>query len=199
VPGDRGRLELVPVDHGQGTGVDGIIRVVKAVVEMVIDDDDRPVVIAEGAPAHEIMVVIPVDPGRAPVDPRDPIPAQVDPPVPPAVMGGAPAPGFGRDPGPSDDGIPGPPAEIVGPPIKVIDIGNPDMSVGLFIDPAAIIGQFFLIFGNAGRQVSRGASLGEEVVPGSIPLIEAIGPGIEAFRVGEELSAGSNELFPGPD
>jgi hypothetical protein len=187
------------VDHGQGTGVDRIIRVAVAVIEMVIDDDDRAVIIAEGAPAHVIMIIIPVDPGRAPVGPRDPIPAQVRPPVPPAVMGGAPAPGFRGDPGPTDDGIPGPSAEIVRPPIDVIDIGDPDISVGLFIGPAAVIAQFFLIFGDAGRQVSGGAPPGEEIVPGFVPLIEAVGPGVEAFRVGEELSAGGGELFHGPD
>jgi hypothetical protein len=134
------------VDHGQGTGVDRIIRIAVVVIEMVIDDDDRTVIVAKGAPAHVIMIPIPVHPGRAPVGPRDPIPAQVRPPVPPAVMGGAPAPGFRGDPGPADDGIPGPSAEIVGSPIDVIDIGDPDISIGLFIDPAAVIAQFFLIF-----------------------------------------------------
>jgi len=81
----------------------------------------------------------------------------------------------------------------------VIDIGDPDISVGLFIDPAAVIAQFFLIFGDAGRQVSGGAPPGEEVVPGFVPLIEAVGPDVEAFRVGEELSAGGSKLFPGLD
>jgi hypothetical protein len=69
----------------------------------------------------------------------------------------------------------------------------------LFIDPAAVIAQFFLIFGNAGRQVSGGAPPGEEVVSGFVPLIETVGPGVEALRVGEELSAGDGELFHGLD
>jgi hypothetical protein len=114
-------------------------------------------------------------------------------------MGGAPAPGFRGDPGPADDGIPGPTAVIVGPPIDAIDIRDPDIPVGLFIDPAAIIAQFFLVFGDVGRQVSGGAPPDEEVVPGFVPLGEAVGPGVEVFRVGEKLSAGGGELFPGLD
>lgn len=199
MPGDRGRLELVPADHGQGAGVDRIIRVTVAVVEMVVNDDDRAVIVAEGAPPYVIIVRIPADPGRAPVDPRDPIPAQVDPPVPSAVMGRAPAPGFRRDPGPADDGIPDPSTEIVGSPIDVMGIGDPDISVGLFIDPAAVIAQFFLIFGDVRRQVSGGAPPGKKVVPGFVPLVEAVGPGVEAFRAGEEDSAGGRELFHRPD
>jgi hypothetical protein len=114
-------------------------------------------------------------------------------------MGRAPAPGFRGDPGPADDGIPGPSAEIVGPPIDLTDIRDPDIPVGLFIDPAAIIAQFFLVFGDVGRQVSGGAPPGEEGVPGFVPLVEAVGPGVEAFRAGEELSACGSELFHGPD
>jgi len=66
---------LVPADHGQGARMDRIIRIAMVIVEMVIDDDDGAVIIAERAPAHVIIVVIPVDPGRSPVGPRDPIPA----------------------------------------------------------------------------------------------------------------------------
>ena len=199
MPGDCGRLELVPVNHGQGTGIDRIIRVAVAVVEMVTDEDAGAVIVAEGAPAHVITVGIPVHPGRAPVAPRDPIPAHTVPPVPPAVMGGAPAPRFRGDPGPADDGIPGPTAVIVGPPIDAIDIGDPDIPVGLFIDPATVVAQFFLVFGDVGRQVSGGVPPAEEVVPGFVPLGEAVGPGVEAFRVGEELSASGGELFHGLD
>jgi hypothetical protein len=187
------------MDHGQGAGVDRIIRIAVAVVEMVTDEDAGAVIVAEGAPAYIVTVPIPVDPSRAPMGPRDPIPAHVHPPMPSAVMGGAPAPRFRGDPGPADDGIPRPSAEIVGPPIDLTDIRDPDIPVGLFIDPAAVIAQFFLVFGDVGRQVSGGVPPAEEVVPGFVPLVEAVGPGVEVFRVGEELSAYGGELFPGLD
>ncbi len=81
----------------------------------------------------------------------------------------------------------------------MMDIGNPDISIGLFIDPAAVVGQLFLIFGDGGRQVSGGAPPGEESVSGFIPLIEAVGAGVEPLRIGEDFAAGGDELFPGLD
>ena len=88
-----------------------------AIIEIIVDDDDRPIVPAQRTPADIIMPPIPVDPGGTPMAGGNPVPAQAESPVPPSIMINTPAPGLIRDPGPAADWIPGPSAIIIGSPV----------------------------------------------------------------------------------
>jgi hypothetical protein len=169
------------------------------VVEIVVDDDDGPVVPAERTPADIVLVVPPVNPGGAPVVVGDPVPAEADPPMPPPVVVDGPAPGFERDPVPADHGIPDPTAVKIGPPVDVDRVRGPDVSVRLFIDPVAAPVEFLLVVVEIGREVPGIAPLGEKVVPGSVPLVEFVGTHQEPVRLPGEAAVDRGDLFLRPD
>jgi hypothetical protein len=122
-----------------------IISVRVAPIKGVVDDDNRPVVIAQRTPSDIVISRIPMYPGWAPVSGGYPIPAQSHSPVPASVMGNTPSPGFIRNPSPSTDRIPHPPSIIIRSPGVMIDIRNPDITIGTFVNPLAVIVQLCLI------------------------------------------------------
>jgi len=125
--------------------VNGIISVIIPAIKSVVDDDSWIVIVTQRAPGYIVIPTMPMYPGRSPISGRYPIPAKTDSPVPTAIMGNAPSPGLIRDPSPSTDGIPDPPALIIRSPRVMVDIGNPDISIGTLVHPTAVIGQFGLI------------------------------------------------------
>jgi hypothetical protein len=108
--------ELVPAEIGKGSRMGRIVSVIVPPVKSIVDDNHRPVVIAQRAPADIINSGIPVHPGRPPAPGRNPIPSQAASPMPAAVMGDTPSPRFIGTPCPSTDGIPDPSPVVVGFP-----------------------------------------------------------------------------------
>jgi hypothetical protein len=145
-----------------------------AVVKIVIDDNNRMVVPAERAPAEIIISMIPVDPSRAPMIGWNPVPAQSQPPMPSSVMVSAPAPRLIRNPVPAAAGVPGPPSIIIRPPIRIIDRGDPDISIRPFIDPIAVGGEFIFVVLELGRQIAFRNILILERIPVFIPVVKVI-------------------------
>lgn len=152
--GNSGRLELVLVDNSQSPGTGGVVGPIIAVVKIVVDDYNRAVIPAERAPADVIISMIPVDPSRSPMIGGDPVPAQSQPPMPSAVMVNTPAPGLIRNPGPADDRIPEPSSVIIGPPIRIIRGGHPDVPVRPFVDPIPIGGELIFVVIELGGQIA---------------------------------------------
>jgi hypothetical protein len=169
------------------------------VVEIVVDDDDGPVVPAERAPADITLVVPPVDPGGAPVMMGDPVPAEADPPMPPSVVVDGPAPRFERDPIPADHGIPDPSAVKVGPPVGVDRVRGPNVSVRSLVDPGAAPVEFLLVIVEIGRKVPGIAPFGEKAVPCPVPLVEFVGTRRGLLRPPEEAAVDRGDLFLRPD
>jgi hypothetical protein len=122
-----------------------IISVRVVPIKGVVDDDNRPVVIVQRTPSDIVISRIPMYPGWTPVSGGYPIPAKSHSPVPASVMGNTPSPGFIRNPSPSTDRIPRPPSIIIRSPGVMIDIRNPDITIGAFVNPLAVIGQLRLI------------------------------------------------------
>jgi hypothetical protein len=114
-------------------------------------------------------------------------------------MGGAPAPGLIRHPGPADDRIPGPTTVIIGPPVGIIRVRDPDVAVLGLIDPAAVIGELDLVIGVVGREVSPVELPGEDGVPGRVPVAKLIAPGDERFGRGEQPAVRGRDLLAAPD
>jgi len=195
VPG----LKLIPADHRQSPRMGGVITVPVAVIKPVVHDDHGMVGVAEWTPAHIIVIPVPVNPGRAPVDPGNPVPTEVEPPVPTSVVRGAPSPGFRRDPGPSEDRIPDPPSVIIRPPVLLNGPGNPDIAVRPLVDPAAGVVQFLLIFRDVRGQIGRNGFPAEEIIPGGVPAVECVEVG-GVIRPGQfQFAVRSEEPFPGAD
>jgi hypothetical protein len=190
-------LELVPVDDDQASRVAGEIIAVVAVIEMVVEDDGRTVIVAQSAPAVVVISMVPMNPGRAPTPMilGNPVPAEAKPPAPSAVMGCAPAPWLVRNPGPADDRIPDPAAVVIGPPIVVADRRNPDIAVRSFVGPAAVARQLVLVIGVIHGKVGLCQAPGEDRVAAGIPVVEIVAPGIERAGGRDEAAVGSRDLF----
>jgi len=167
-------LELVPVDDRQSVGPARVAGAVVAVVKVIVVDDHRVVVPAKRSPAAIVVAPVPMHPGGTPGVMGDPVPAETQPPVPAAVMVGAPAPGLVRYPGPAADRIPGPAAVVVGAPIICICTGNPDIAVGLFIDPAAVLSELVFVILEVRGKIALRNILAVEGVPVGAPVIEFI-------------------------
>ena len=114
-------------------------------VEVVVDDDHRTVPVTQRTPAYVIVSMIPVDPCRPPIARGNPVPTKGCPPVPASIPVRAPTPRIVGNPGPSDYGVPHPAAIVVRPPVRIPHLGNPDISIGRFIHPTAVIGQFHFV------------------------------------------------------
>jgi hypothetical protein len=167
-------LELVSVHHRQGVGTARVAAAVVAVIEIVVDDDHRVVVPAQRSPAAIVMTPVPMHPGGTPGIVGDPVPAETQPPVPAAVVVGAPAPRLVGDPGPAANRIPDPAAVVIGSPIIHIDAGNPDITIRPFIGPAAVLGKLVFIVIKLRGKIALGNILAVEGVPVGVPVIEII-------------------------
>ena len=196
--GDMPVLELILVDDRQGTGSGRVVRPVPAVIEVVIDDDHRPVVPAQGRPAAVVIAPIPVHPAGAPVTLGDPVPAQAQSPVPAPVVIGAPAPRLIGDPAPAASGIPEPAAVIIGPPVVIVNAGDPDISIGPFIDPATVLGKLVFVVFELGGKIAFGDVLAVEGVPVGVPEVEIIPP-TGQVRMGSEASPRGQKRLPAAD
>jgi len=115
-------------------------------IKIVVDDDHRISIIAQRTPADIIVTPVPMNPSRTPNSMRNPVPTQAQPPVPSAVVVNSPSPRLVGNPIPANKRIPVPSSIIVRPPIAVIDIGNPDIAIGLFVDPASVVSQLNFVF-----------------------------------------------------
>jgi hypothetical protein len=193
--GDPGRLELAFMDNGPGPGIGGIMGPMVAVIKIVIDDDDGTVVPAERTPADIIISIIPMDPGRSPMIGGDPVPAQSQPPVPSPVMISAPTPRLVRDPVPAAAGVPDPSAIIIRPPIRIMDRGDPNISIRPFIDPIAVGGELVFVVLELGRQITFRDILILERIPVLIPIVKII-PIIRERRLRTQTPVTSKN--PGP-
>jgi hypothetical protein len=145
-----------------------------AVIEVVVDDDHRIVIPAQGSPAAIIMTPVPMHPGGTPGMMGDPVPAETQPPVPAAIVVGAPAPRLIGNPGPAASRIPEPAAVVVGAPIIDIDAGNPDITVGLLIDPAPVLGELVFVILKLRGEIALGNILAVKSVPVGVPEVEVI-------------------------
>jgi hypothetical protein len=172
---DSGSLELVLVDNSQSPRTSGVIGSMIPVIKIVVDDNNRVVVPAKRAPADIIISPIPVDPSRSPMIGGDPVPAQSQPPMPPAVMINTPAPGLIRNPGPADDGIPDPSSVIIGPPIRIIiHGGHPNVPVRPLVGPVAIGGELIFVVLELGGQIALRDILILQRIPAFIPIVKII-------------------------
>ncbi len=175
----------------------GIVLIVIPPVEVIVDDDHRAVIVAQGAPANIVISVIPVNPGWSPVSGGNPIPSQAETPVPTAVMGYTPSPRLIGNPCPSANWIPYPSSVVIGPPGVVVNIGNPNITVWPLIGPTAVIIQLRLILIQFNRQITASHISVLEHVPASVPLCEAIFlTGIEIVRTKCKKSIGHDQSLP---
>lgn len=185
------------VNHGERTGMGGIITVIIASVEVVVDDDGRIAVIAERTPTDIIGSTVPVNPCRSPAPCRNPVPTQACPPVPTTIVSDAPSPGIIGNPGPADDGIPHPTAAVIGSPAAEAHMRNPHVAVRSFVHPAPIVRQFRLIIVQLGREVGCRHMTQDELIPRTIPLLKRIPIGMEDVSgIGREFSAGGENPLP---
>src|SRR4030043_31343 len=168
------------------------------IVEAVVDKDTGVVVPAEGTPAVVVITPVPVHPGWAPGTMGHPIPAQAEPPTPPAIMIDGPAPGLIGDPGPAARGIPIPISVMVGPPVNVrMHVRHPDIAVGSLIGHIAVVRKFALVGIELGGQIPLGDVLGLDGVPVLVPGVEIVPPEGEV-RLGSELTVRGPGLSPAP-
>jgi len=85
------------------------------------------------------------------------------------------------------------------PPVVIDPVGDPDVPVGLFVGPVAVLVELLFIVSEVGRQVAAGAPLGEQGVPGRVPLVERVGPGVGVAGVADETSVRGDERLPAVD
>jgi len=86
----------------------------------------------------------------------------------------APTPGLVRNPVPAAAGIPEPPAIIIGPPIRIIDRGDPNISVRPFIDPIAVGSELVFVVLELGGQITFRDILIFEGIPALVPIVKII-------------------------
>jgi hypothetical protein len=146
------------------------------IIENVVDDDRRIIVVGQRAPADIIIVPVPVDPSRTPgpIMMRNPIPAEAESPAPAAVVGRTPAPGLRGNPRPTDDRIPGPAAVIIRTPVGIRDGRHPDIAVSGFIFPAAVIGKLIFVIGVFTGQIRPIRAPGVNRIAALVPVAELI-------------------------
>lgn len=188
--------ELIFMNDGQRPGVSRIIGVVIIIVEVVVDDDNRPIVPTQRAPANKIIIPpIPIHPGRAPNGVGDPVPAKPQPPMPSSVMVRAPSPRLIRYPIPAAEGIPDPSPIIVRPPIRISDIRNPDITVRSLIGPVTVRVELIFVFLELCRKIALGDILTLERIPVFVPISKIIAAGGQR-PAGAEMPVGSHETLP---
>ena len=139
-------MKLVSLNHDQSSRVYRIISLIVSLINIIIDNDHRPVIVAKRTPGNIIGIIIPVNPGRSPANCGNPVPAKAEPPVPPPVMVNGPAPGFSRNPGPANTWIPGPTPDQIWTPVNNGYCWHPNITIRPLINPAAIGLKFRFIF-----------------------------------------------------
>src|SRR5665647_680570 len=97
-------------------------------------------------PAHILLVRPPGHPGGAPIHARDPIPADVVIHAPAAIVEGNIPPLLVRHPGPAVIG-PDPMSLAIGPPVVAHIPGDPNIAIGVIVDPAPIRGKLVIKIG----------------------------------------------------
>lgn len=167
-------LKLIPVHDRHRPVVPRVMRPVVTIVVHIVGQNTRIIVPAERAPSVVIAPMVPMNPGRAPGNLGNPVPAQPESPSPTAIMVDRPAPRLIRDPGPAARSIPAPAAVIIRPPIRVIESRGPNIAIRLLIDPAPVIGQLLLIIAQLGRQVAVRNILAVLGVPVLVEIIEIV-------------------------
>ncbi len=98
-------------------------------------------------PAHVLIVRPPGHPSGAPVHARDPKPADVVVHAPAAIVEGNIPPFLVRDPGPAIIG-PDPMSFAIGPPVVAHMPGDPNVAVGVIVDPAPVRGKTIIKVGH---------------------------------------------------
>jgi hypothetical protein len=192
-------LKLILVDDCHGVRTAGIMASMVAIIEIVVDENTGVVIPAQWTPAAVIISPVPMDPSRAPGAMRYPIPAQAEPPAPAAVMVDGPAPRLRGDPGPTAQRIPIPVTVIVRPPVRVgNNVGHPDVAVGPFIGPRAVVGQLVLIVIELGGQIPFGGIASLDGIPVFVPSVEIV-PSVSEARLRAELPIGGHQPLPAAD
>jgi hypothetical protein len=87
---------------------------------------------------------------------RNPVPTQTQSPLPSPVVINTPSPRLIGNPCPAHERIPDPSSIIIRPPILIIDRGNPDIAIGLFIPPPSAVSQLNFIILEFRGKVSSG-------------------------------------------
>jgi hypothetical protein len=206
--GDMPVLELTPMDNGQGAVVGGKMRAVVAVIKVVVVDHDGVIVPAERTPAEIIVAMVPMDPGRPPGMMGNPVPAQTQSPVPPAIVVDGPAPALIGNPGPAARRIPVPVSIVIRTPIVIVNGRHPNIPVRPLVNPRTIVGQLFFIIIQVRRQILSRDILAVQAVPLLIEIIELVAPvrrrplgaqptvrGCDLFPVGDDLGAALTGSF----
>jgi len=143
------------MDDGQGAGMEWVVTIIMVPVEAVVDNNHRVAIIAKRTPADVIVPPVPMDPRWTPVTSGNPVPSETDTPMPSAVMVDTPTPRFVGDPIPTDDRVPYPATIVVRAPIMiVVHSRHPNITIGSFINPPAVIGELCLVFIKLFRKVS---------------------------------------------
>jgi hypothetical protein len=194
-------LELVSVDNDQAPGVGGEIISVIAIIEMIVKDNGRTVVVAQRAPAIMVISMVPMDPSRTPTPMilGNPIPAKAHSPAPAAVMIRAPAPWLIRNPCPADDGVPDPAPIVIRPPIIIANRRNPDIAVGGFISPAAVARQLGLVIAVILGEICPRHALRVKRIAAGVPIAEIIAARRERNGRGGKPAVDRRNLFAVPD
>jgi hypothetical protein len=194
-------LELVPVDNDQAPGVGGKIISVVAIIEMIVKDNGRTVVVAQSAPAIMVISMVPMDPSRTPTPMimGNPVPAKAHSPAPAAIMIRAPAPWLVRYPCPADDGVPDPAPIVIRPPIIIANRRNPHISVGRFIGPAAVARKLVLIIVIIFGEICPRHALRVKRISAGVPIAEIIAARRERKGRGDKPAVGRRNPFAVPD
>jgi hypothetical protein len=111
----------------------------------------------------------------------------------------APAPGLIRNPCPADDRIPDPAAVVIRTPIVIGNGRHPHISVGAFIDPAAVIRELVFVVVIIRRKIGPAQSPRIESVTAFVPSMEVIAPGIERIWFRSEFTVGGSDALAVPD
>jgi len=141
-------------------------------IVVIVDDHSRIAMVAQRTPTIVVSPMIPGNPGRAPAAGWDPVPAHAKAPRPSSIMMDTPAPRIVGYPGPATHRIPHPASIVIGAPSAVIHIWDPDIAIGLFINPATVVSQLSLIFIQLFRQIGVGIRAIVVGIPSAVPFVK---------------------------
>ncbi len=75
-------------------------------------------------------------------------------------------------------------------------IRNPDIPIGPFVNPAAIVGQFLLVLVQLFGKIAAAHRRGKEVIPLTIPLRKIVNrTAIEVNRIRSKIPVGNKQLL----
>jgi len=151
-----------------------IMRVVITIIINVVHHHYWTAVVVQRTPTDIIVSPVPVHPAGSPKPGRNPIPTKTPSPVPSTVMVHRPSPGVIRNPIPTNNRIPDPSSVIIGSPFVMIDLRNPNIAVGPFIDPSSMKSQFCFIFRELCRKISFRNPPIDKRISVFTPLVETV-------------------------